>query len=61
VRGAGLDQGRACSQHDPCIRIVECLVSNLRFDGISFVPEWRKPFTLVEEGLSLVRNRGAGI
>ena len=32
-------------------RIVEILCLNWKLDGVSLVPEWRKPFDLLAEGL----------
>jgi len=42
-------------------RILEILCLNWRLDGVSLVPEWRKPFDLMAEGLLQKESRDGGI
>jgi len=42
-------------------RILEILCLNWKLDDVSLVPEWRKPFDLVAEGLLQKDSRGEGI
>ncbi len=39
-------------------QILEMICLNLKLEGVSLVPEWRKPFDLLAEGLFLKNNRG---
>ena len=39
-------------------RILEILCLNLRMEGATLVPEWRKPFDVLVEGLSVQLSRG---
>ncbi len=39
-------------------RILEILCLNWKLDGVTLVPEWRKPFDLLAEGLPLEKSRG---
>jgi site-specific DNA recombinase len=39
-------------------QILEMLCLNLKLDGVTLVPEWRKPFDLLAEGLLLKNSRG---
>ena len=38
-------------------RLLEIVCLNLTLDGVSLVPEWRKPFDLLAEGLPLEKSR----
>jgi site-specific DNA recombinase len=38
--------------------IIDCLVLNCTWDGVTLAPEWRSPFRLIAEGASLVESRG---
>ncbi len=42
-------------------RILEIVCLNWKLDGVSLVPEWRKPFDLLAEGLQKKDSRGARI
>jgi len=42
-------------------RILEILCLNWKLEDVSLVPEWRKPFDLVAEGLQKKDSRGEGI
>ena len=42
-------------------RILEIVCLNWALDGVSLVPEMRKPFDLVVEGLKKKDSRGGGI
>lgn len=39
-------------------QILEIVCLNFRLDGVSLVPEWRKPFDVVVKGLSVLSSRG---
>lgn len=39
-------------------RILEIIGLNWKLDGVSLVPEMRKPFDILAEGLSLKKSRG---
>jgi hypothetical protein len=39
-------------------RILEIVCLNWKLDGVSLVPEWRKPFDLLAEGLQKKDSRG---
>lgn len=53
VRGKWLEADSATKRE-----IVEILCLNLTLDGVNLVPEWRKPFALLAEGLVLKNGRG---
>ena len=42
-------------------RILEIVCLNWKLDGVSLVPEWRKPFDLLAEGLLTKDSRDGGI
>ena len=42
-------------------RILEIVCLNWKLDGVSLVPEWRKPFDLLAEGLQMKDSRDGGI
>lgn len=42
-------------------RILEIVCLNWKLDGVSLVPEWRKPFDLLAEGLQMKDSRAGGI
>ncbi len=39
-------------------RLLEIVCLNFRLDGVTLVPEWRKPFDVLAEGLSVSSSRG---
>jgi hypothetical protein len=39
-------------------QILEMIGLNFSLEGVSLVPEWRKPFDLLVEGLSVSSSRG---
>ena len=41
--------------------ILNCLLLNCVWDGVSLAPKWRKPFNLLAERPSLVTNTAGGI
>jgi hypothetical protein len=46
---------------EPPEQILEIVCLNLTLDGVRFVPEVRKPFDVLVEGLSLAESRGGRI
>lgn len=46
------------ADYDAKRRLLEIVCLNLTLDGVSLVPEWRKPFDLLAEGLPLEKSRG---